>query len=75
MKAMQDAIVKIVPKIFPMQYKIKDKKAIFLFKFTAYFTILTGLIVLSKDLFIINRLALLWLPLFIIILLYVLNAI
>ena len=55
--------------------KIKDKKAIFLFKFTAYFTILTGLIVLSKDLFIINRLALLWLPLFIIILLYVLNAI
>ena len=55
--------------------KIKDRKAIFLFKFTAYFTILTGLIVLSKDLFIINRLALLWLPLFIIILLYVLNAI
>lgn len=53
--------------------KIKDKKAIFLFKFTSYFTILTGLIVLSKDLFIINRLALLWLPLFIIILLYVLN--
>lgn len=53
--------------------KIKDKKSIFLFKFTAYFTILTGLIVLSKDLFIINRLALLWLPLFIIILLYVLN--
>lgn len=53
--------------------KIKDKKAIFLFKFTAYFTILTGLIVLSKDLFIINRLALLWLPLFIIILLYVLT--
>ena len=53
--------------------KIKDKKAIFLFKFTAYFTILTGLIVLSKDLFIINRLALLWLPLFIIILLYALN--
>lgn len=53
--------------------KIKDKTAIFLFKFTAYFTILTGLIVLSKDLFIINRLALLWLPLFIIILLYVLT--
>ena len=53
--------------------KIKDKKSIFLFKFTAYFTILTGLIVLSKDLFIINRIALLWLPLFIIILLYVLN--
>ena len=53
--------------------KIKDKKAIFLFKFTAYFTILTGLIVLAKDLFIINRIALLWLPLFIIILLYIGN--
>lgn len=53
--------------------KIKDKKAIFLFKFTAYFTILTGLIVLAKDLFIINRIALMWLPLFIIILLYVIN--
>ena len=53
--------------------KIKDKKAIFLFKFTSYFTILTGLIVLAKDLFIINRIALLWSPLFIIILLYVGN--
>ena len=55
--------------------KIKDKKAIFLFKFIAYFTVLTGLIVLAKDLFIINRIALLWLPLFIIILLYVGNTI
>ena len=53
--------------------KIKDKKALLLFKFTAYFTVLTGLIVLAKDLFIINRIALLWLPLFIIILLYVGN--
>lgn len=53
--------------------KIKDKKVILLFKFTAYFTVLTGLIVLAKDLFIINRIALLWLPLFIIILLYVGN--
>lgn len=53
--------------------KIKDKKAIFLFKFTGYFTVLTGLIVLAKDLFIINRIALLWTPLFIIILLYVWN--
>ena len=53
--------------------KIKDKKALLLFKFTAYFTVLTGLIVLAKDLFIINRIALLWLPLFIIILFYVGN--
>lgn len=50
--------------------KINNKKAVLLFKFTSYFTILTGLIVLAKDLFIINRIALMWLPLFIIILLY-----
>lgn len=55
--------------------KIKDKKAIYLFKFTMYFTLLTGLIVLAKDLFIINRIALMWLPLFIIILLYTINEI
>lgn len=53
--------------------KIKDKKAILLFKFTTYYTVLTGLIVLAKDLFIINRIALMWLPLFIIIFLYTLN--
>lgn len=51
--------------------KIRDKNAIYLFKFTIYFTLLSGLVVISKDLFIINRLALMWLPLFIIILLYV----
>lgn len=50
--------------------KIKDNKLIYLFKFTAYFTILTGLIVLAKDLFIIHRITLIWLPLFIIIALY-----
>mgnify|MGYP003276502024 FL=1 len=54
--------------------KVKDKKAIFLFKFTAYYTVLTGLVVLAKDLFIINRIALMWLPLFIIILLYSINS-
>ena len=48
---------------------------IYLFKFTAYFTILTGLIVLAKDLFIIHRITLMWLPLFIIILLYSINEI
>lgn len=55
--------------------KIKDSKLIYLFKFTAYFTILTGLIVLAKDLFIIHRITLMWLPLFIIILLYSINEI
>ena len=55
--------------------KIKDGKLIYLFKFTAYFTILTGLIVLAKDLFIIHRITLMWLPLFIIILLYSINEI
>ena len=53
--------------------KVKDKKAISLFKFTAYYTVLNGLVVLAKDLFIINRIALMWLPLFIIILLYSIN--
>lgn len=55
--------------------KIKDSKLIYLFKFTAYFTILTGLIVLAKDLFIIHRITLIWLPLFIIIALYSINEI
>lgn len=55
--------------------KVKDSKLIYLFKFTAYFTILTGLIVLAKDLFIIHRITLMWLPLFIIILLYSINEI
>ncbi|MDY3362009.1 MAG: hypothetical protein SOY04_16675 [Clostridium celatum] len=51
-------------------FKSKNPKIIYFIKFTIYFTVLTGLIVLSKDLFIINRIALMWLPLFIIILLY-----
>ena len=75
MKAKQQIKVKIVPTIFPIEYKIKDSKLIYLFKFTAYFTILTGLIVLAKDLFIIHRITLMWLPLFIIILLYSINEI
>lgn len=55
--------------------KIKDTELIYLFKFTIYFTILIGLIVLAKDLFIIHRITLMWLPLFIIILLHSINEI
>lgn len=53
--------------------KFKDRKIVHLLKFTTYFTLLTGLVVLSKDLFIINRVALMWLPLFIIIILYIIQ--
>ena len=47
----------------------KNTTIIYLLKFTSYFTLLSGILVLCKDLFIINRVALMWLPLFIIILL------
>lgn len=48
-------------------FKNFNGKYIFLIKFTAYFTLLTSLIVMAKDGYIINRIALMWLPLFIII--------
>lgn len=48
---------------------IKDNKNINLLKYTFYFTLLCGLLVLAKDTFIINRVALMWLPLYIIIIL------
>lgn len=47
----------------------KDYKINYLLKFTIYFTLLCGLLILSKDSFIIGRVALMWIPLFIIILL------
>ena len=47
--------------------KNKAPKDLLLLKFTGYFILLNGLIVLSKDLFIINRIALMWIPLLIII--------
>ena len=54
-------------------FKLSNEKYIFLIKFTAYFTILTSFIVMSKDGYIINRIALMWIPLFIIILLIPFN--
>lgn len=56
-----------------LSFKNKNPKIIYLLKFTFYFTLLNSLIIMAKDAFIINRLALMWLPLFIIILLYGVN--
>lgn len=42
---------------------------IYLLKYVFYFTAITGILVISKDGYIINRIALLWIPLFVIILL------
>lgn len=56
-----------------LSFKSKNPKIIYLLKFTFYFTLLNSLIIMAKDAFIINRLALMWLPLFIIILLYGVN--
>ena len=54
-------------------FKLPNEKYIFLMKFTAYFTMMTSFIVMSKDGYIINRIALMWIPLFIIILLIPFN--
>ena len=54
-------------------FNLPNEKYILLMKFTAYFTMLTSFIVMSKDGYIINRIALMWLPLFIIILLIPFN--
>ena len=51
----------------------KTNSLTYLFKFSIYFTLLCGLLVLCKDSFIINRVALMWLPLYIIILLLPIN--
>lgn len=60
-----------IPSFIYLSYKtLKDNlipKYIYLLKFTFYFTILNALIIMAKDTFIINRLALMWMPLFIII--------
>lgn len=57
-------------KFLILAIKNKSPKTIYLLKFTVYFTLLNGLIIMAKDTFILNRLALMWLPLFIIILLF-----
>ena len=51
----------------------KNNSLTYLFKFSIYFTLLCGLLVLCKDSFIINRVALMLLPLYIIILLLPIN--
>lgn len=50
-------------------YNSKFNNYIYLLKYTFYFTSTTGIFVISKDGYIINRIALLWLPLFLIIIL------
>lgn len=50
------------------EFKLPNERYIYLMKFTAYFTLLTSLIVMSKDGYIINRIALMWIPLFILLL-------
>ena len=68
----------ILSVIFAIKYiyisiKNKDNKLTYLVKFIAYFSLLCGILVFSKDGFIINRVALMWLPLFIIIILIPIN--
>lgn len=69
----------IVSVIFTFKYIYliifnKFKDYLYLLKFTFYFTAILGILVLSKDGYIINRIALQWLPLFIIIILLPLNS-
>lgn len=54
-------------------FKKNNCKLITLIKFTFYFTLLNGLLVMAKDSYIINRIELMWIPLFIIILLVPIN--
>lgn len=64
--------------IFKYIYMIifnKFKDYLYLLKFTFYFTAILGILVLSKDGYIINRIAIQWLPLFIIIILLPLSSI
>ena len=52
----------------------KQNSAIrYLVKFTFYFTLLTALVLMAKDSYIINRLELMWTPLFLIIILLPFN--
>lgn len=62
-----------IPSYFYSILKYKDEKIIYLLKFTFYYSFITGILVLSKDGYIINRIALQWLPLYIIILLLPFN--
>lgn len=55
-------------KFIYLMFKSKSEKVIFLLRYTFYFTFLIGIIVFSKDGYIINRIALMWFLLFVIIL-------
>ncbi|MDU1313884.1 MAG: hypothetical protein E6940_07455 [Clostridium septicum] len=56
-----------IPSYFYLAIKNRNENIIYLLKFTFYFTFLCGLILVSKDGFIITRLSLMWTPLFFII--------
>lgn len=56
-----------IPSYLFLIIKNKSKEILYLLKFTFYFTFLSGLILVSKDGYIITRLSLMWTPLFILI--------
>lgn len=56
-----------IPSYLFLIIKSKSKDVIYLLKFTFYFTFLSGLMLVSKDGYIITRLSLMWTPLFILI--------
>lgn len=58
-----------IPLFIYLCIKMKDSKHIYLLKFTFYFTYLCGLMLMSKDGYIIVRLGMMWVPLFILIIL------
>ena len=62
-----------IPSYFYSIIKYKNERVIYLLKYTFYYSFITGILVLSKDGYIINRIALQWLPLYIIIILLPFN--
>lgn len=56
-----------IPSYLFLIIKDKSNKVLYLLKFTFYFTFLSGLMLVSKDGYIIARLSLMWTPLFILI--------
>lgn len=58
----------LIIKLIMLLFSNLNNKTLYLLKFTFYFSFITGILVLSKDGYIINRIALMWIPLFLIIL-------
>ena len=56
-----------IPSFLYLSVKNKSQNIIYLIKFTFYFTFLSGIMLISKDGYIIARLSLMWTPLFILI--------